>query len=80
MWLGVGCIVSHVVRGEAMKVISEQRQEAIKKRQRQDVGYRNFNRMLDLILQERVNRYVNAKNQLELSEGRGEGDSNTGLS
>lgn len=61
MWLGVGCIVSHVVRGEDMKVISAQRQEAIKKRQRQDVGYRNFNRMLDLILQERVKR--NLKNQ-----------------
>lgn len=56
MWLGVGCIVSHVVRGGNMKVISAQRQEAIKKRQRQDVGYRNFNRMLDLILQERVKR------------------------
>ena len=63
MWLGVGCIVSHVVRGEAMKVISEQRQEAIKKRQRQDVGYRNFNRMLDLILQERVKRNLDIKNQ-----------------
>ena len=78
MWLGVGCIVSHVVRGEDMSnKVSETTQ---KKRQRQDVGYRNFNRMLDLILQEGVNRYVNAKNQLELSEGRGEGDSNTGLS
>lgn len=80
MRLSVGCIVSVVIRGEDMKVISAQRQEAIKKRQRRDVGYRNFNRMLDLILQERVNRYVNAKNQLELSEGRGEGVSNTRLS
>jgi hypothetical protein len=80
LWLGVGCIVSHVVRGEDMKIVSKQRQEVLDKRQRRDVGYRNFNRMLDLILQEGVNRYVNAKNQLELSEGRGEGDSNTGLS
>jgi hypothetical protein len=78
MWLSVGCIVSVVIRGEDMSNrVSETTQ---KKRQRLDVGYRNFNRMLDLILQEGVNRYVNAKNQLELSEGRGEGDSNTGLS
>ncbi len=61
MWLSVGCIVSNVICGEDMKIISPQMQEAIKKRQRQDVGYRNFNRMLDLILQERVKR--NLENQ-----------------
>jgi len=77
MWLSVGCIVSNVICGEDMSKASEATQE---KRQRRDVGYRNFNRMLDLILQEGVNRYVNAKNQLELPEGRGEGDSNTRLS
>ena len=77
MRLSVGCIVSNVICGEDMSRVSEATQE---KRQRRDVGYRNFNRMLDLILQEGVNRYVNAKNQLELPEGRGEGDSNTRLS
>jgi len=77
MRLSVGCIVSNVIRGEDMSKVSEATQE---KRQRRDVGYKNFNRMLDLILQEGVNRYVNAKNQLELPEGRGEGDSNTRLS
>jgi hypothetical protein len=59
LWLGVGCIVSHAVRGGNMSNrVSEATQ---KKRQRQDVGYRNFNRMLDLILQERVKR--NLKNE-----------------
>jgi len=77
MWLSVGCIVSNVIRGEDMSKVSEATQE---KRQRRDVGYKNFNRMLDLILQEGVNRYVNAKNQLEQSEGRGESHSNTRLS
>jgi hypothetical protein len=56
LWLGVGCIVSAVVCGKDMKVISAQRREAIKKRQRQEVEYKNFNQMLDLILQERVKR------------------------
>ena len=61
MWLSVGCIVSNVICGEDMKVISPQMQEEIKRRQRRDVGYKNFNRMLDLILQEGVKR--NLKNQ-----------------
>jgi hypothetical protein len=63
--------------GWSMSRVSE---ATMKKRQRRDVGYKNFNRMLDLILQEGVNRYVNAKSQLERSEGRSEGHSNAGLS
>jgi hypothetical protein len=58
MWLSVGCIVSVVIRGEDMTRVSE---ATLEKRQRRDVGYRNFNRMLDLILQEGVKRDIKNK-------------------
>ena len=73
MWLSVGCIVSNVICGEDMKIISQYKQEAIKKRQRQDVGHKNFNRMLDILFrgscereeQQAVNQTNNTRHQAD---------------